>query len=100
MKSPKEVRPRSSAKPEFGLKGCICHAILNEGERLFQSTAYVYIYIWKVDKGVAEIKFCYPTLACEESGKACEESSEVPFENTSKPPFWKRIFGKKDFLLF
>ena len=23
------------------------------------------IYIWKVDKGVAEIKFCYPMFACE-----------------------------------
>ena len=55
-------------------KGCICHAILNEGERLFQSIVdiniyiYIYIYIYihmKADKGATEIKFCYPMFACE-----------------------------------
>ena len=47
--------------------GCICHAILNEGERIFQSTAdiYIYIYILKANKGVAEIKFFYLMFACE-----------------------------------
>jgi len=34
----------NNAEPRFGSKGCICHAILNEGERLFQSTANIYIY--------------------------------------------------------
>ena len=48
-------------------KWCICHAILNEGERLLKHKIYIYIYIyiWKADKGVAEIKFCYPMSACE-----------------------------------
>ena len=57
------VRSSGSAQ-----KGCMCHAIFNEGERLFQSTAniYIYIYIWKADKGAVEIKFCYPMFACEE----------------------------------
>ena len=51
--------------PGSAQKGCICHVILNEGERLFQ-TQYIYIYIYMiVDKGVAEIKFCYPMFACE-----------------------------------
>ena len=28
-------------------KGCICHAILNEGERLFSKhSIYIYIYIY------------------------------------------------------
>jgi len=50
-------------------KGRICHAILNEGERLFQSTIerdiyiYIYIYIYmKANKGTVEIKFCYPNV--------------------------------------
>ena len=53
--------------PGQAKKGCICHAILSEGQRLFQSTAniYIYIYIWKANKGEAEIKFCYPMFACE-----------------------------------
>ena len=54
--------------PGLAQKGCICHAILNEGEKLFQSTADIYIYIYiyiKADKGAAEIKFCYPMFACE-----------------------------------
>ena len=25
----------------------------------------IYIYIWKANKDVAEIKFCYPMFACE-----------------------------------
>ena len=57
------VQSSSSAK-----KGSICHAILNKEERLFQSTADIYIYIYiymKVDKCVAEIKFCYPMFSCE-----------------------------------
>ena len=48
-------------------KGCTCHAILNEGKRLFQSTANIYIYIYiymKAYKGVTEIKFSYPIFAC------------------------------------
>ena len=33
----------------------------------FPNTAKIYIYIYmKVDKGAAEIKFCYPMFACEE----------------------------------
>ena len=62
MKSPKRCDYANNAEPRFGSKGCICHAILNEGETLFQSTAniyiYIYIYIWKANKGVAKIKFC------------------------------------------
>ena len=48
-------------------KGCICHANLNEGERLFQTQQiYIYIYIYmKADKGVVEIKFFYLMFACE-----------------------------------
>ena len=64
------------------------------------------IYIRKADKGVEEIKFCYPMFACEESckaceenGKACEESGKAPCENTSEPPFQKIIFWKKIFAL-
>ena len=53
----------AGTEPRFGSKGCIVNAILNEGERFFQGTAY--IYIWKADKDVAEIKFCYPMFACE-----------------------------------
>ena len=45
-------------------KGCICHAILNEGKRLFPNTADIYIYM-KANKGVAEIKFFYLMFACE-----------------------------------
>ena len=37
--------------------------------------------------------------ACEENGKACEESGKAPCENTSEPPFQKRIFWKKIFAL-
>ena len=59
MKSLKEVRLRQQCGPGFGSKGCIRHAILNKGERLFQK------YIWKADKSVAESKFCYPMFACE-----------------------------------
>ena len=58
------------------------------------------IYIQKADKGVAEIKFCYPMFTCEESckeceesGKTCEESNKAPCENTSEPPFWKFFFA-------
>ena len=39
---------------------------------------YIYIYIWKTDKGVVEIKFCYPMFSCEECYKACEESGKIP----------------------
>ena len=46
----------------------------------------------KADKGVAEIKFCNPVFACEEGGKACEESYKALCENTSKD-FWKMIFS-------
>ena len=54
--------------PGSAQKRCICHAIHNKGERLFPNIADIYIYIYiymKVDKGVAEIKFCYPMFACE-----------------------------------
>ena len=52
--------------PSLAKKGCICHEILNEGERLFPNIAYIYIYIYmKANKGVVEIKFCYPMFACE-----------------------------------
>ena len=67
MKFPKEVRLRQQCGAGVRLKRVYIHAILNEGERPFQITVdiYIYIYIWKVDKGVAEIKFCYPMFACE-----------------------------------
>ena len=54
--------------PGFAQKGCICYAILNEGERLFPDTAEIHIYIYiymKADKGATKIKFCYSMLACE-----------------------------------
>ena len=54
-------------------KGCICHAILNKGEILFQNTADIYIYIYiymKANKGVVEIKFCYPMFAYEGKRKS------------------------------
>ena len=50
-------------RPSSAQNGCICHAILNEGEILFQSITDIYIYIYiymKVDKGAAKIKFFYP----------------------------------------
>ena len=76
--------------PSSAQKGFICHAMLNEGERLFQSTAGIYIYIYmKVDKGVGE------------SGKACEESCKAPCKNTSKPPFLEKgFFLEKDYCSF
>ena len=43
MKSPKRCDYASSVEAEFGLKRVLCHAILNEGERLFKSTAETYI---------------------------------------------------------
>ena len=43
MKSPKRCDYANSAEPEFGLKRVLCHAILNEAERLFKSTAETYI---------------------------------------------------------
>ena len=58
MKSPKRCDYASMQSLGLAQKGCICHAILNEGETLFQSTANIYIYIWKANKGVAKIKFC------------------------------------------
>ena len=38
---------------------------LMKGKDFFQSIAYIYIYLWKADKGVAEIKFFYPMFTCE-----------------------------------
>ena len=43
IKSPKKCDYISNAEPGFDSKGCICHAILNEGERLFQSTVDIYM---------------------------------------------------------
>ena len=68
MKSPKRCDYASNAESDSTQKGCICHAILNGREKLFQSTVDIYIYIYiymKVDKGVVEIKFCHPMFACE-----------------------------------
>ena len=68
MKSPKRCDYAGSAESDSAQKGCICHAILNEGEKLFQSTADIYIYIYiyiKADRNVTEIKFGYPMFACE-----------------------------------
>ena len=68
MKSPKRCDYAGSAESDSAQKGCIGHAILNERERLFQSKVEIYIYIYiymKANKGVAEIKFCYPMFACE-----------------------------------
>ena len=48
--------------PGSAQNGCRCLAILNEGERLFQSTKNIYM---KANKGATEIKFCYPMFACE-----------------------------------
>ena len=58
---------------------------------------YIYIYIWKADKGVMEIKFCNPMFACEESDKACEESGKALYENTSKPSLLENDFLEQDF---
>ena len=46
MKSPKRCDYASSAESDSAQKGCICHAILNERERLFQSKVEIYIYIY------------------------------------------------------
>ena len=46
MKSPKRYYYASSAEPGSAQKVCICHAILNEWERLFQ-TQQRYIYTHK-----------------------------------------------------
>ena len=39
----------------------------------------------KVDKGLVEIKFCYPMFACEESSKACEERDKACEESGKAP---------------
>ena len=40
---------------------------LMKGKDFFKAQQiYIYIYIWKANKGVSEIKFCYPMFACEE----------------------------------
>ena len=55
--------------PSSAQKGCICHVILNEGERLFQ-TQYIYIYIYMiVDKGVVDM--VSTSLHGAEKGKVC-----------------------------
>ena len=39
---------------------------LMKGKDFSKHNRYIYIYIYmKADKGVAEIKFCYPMFACE-----------------------------------
>ena len=52
-------------EPEFGSKGVLVMQSLMKGKYFFKAQQ-IYIYIWKADKGVAEIKFCYPKFACEE----------------------------------
>ena len=60
----------------------------------------------KANKGVAEIKFCYPMFACEGKLKAVKHVRKAvkPHENTSQPLLENNIyiyfFWKKDFLLF
>ena len=44
MKSQRDVTMPVVRSLGLAQKGCICHAILNEGERLFQSATYIYIY--------------------------------------------------------
>ena len=47
-------------------KGVYVMQFLMKGKDFFSKhSIYIYIYIWKMDKGVAEIKFCYPMFACE-----------------------------------
>ena len=109
--------------PGQAKKGCICHAILSEGQRLFQSTANIYIYIYIYGKRIkVKRKLNFATLclhvresckaseesykACEESYKAREESSnafeksgKAPCDDTSNSPFWKGVSGKIFFAL-
>ena len=63
--------------PGSAKKGCICHVMqsLMKGKDFSKAQQththththrYIYIYIYmKADKGVAEIKICYPMFACE-----------------------------------
>ena len=54
----------------------------------------------KVDKCVAEIKFCYPMFNVRKAIKHVRKAIKALCENISKPPFLKRIFLEKDFCSF
>ena len=85
--------------PSSAQKGCICHAILNEGERLFQSTIEIYIYIYiymKANKGAAEIKFYYPNVCMWR--KAIKHVRKASWKYIT-PLCGKHFFSFKDSLL-
>ena len=47
-------------------EGVYVMQFLTKGKDFFKAQhIYIYIYIWKANKDVAEIKFCYPMFACE-----------------------------------
>ena len=83
--------------PSSAQKGCICHVILNERERLFPNIAdicvcvcvYIYIYIYmKIDKGKhvrKEVKHVRKVV--KHVGKVVKHVRKVvkPHENTSHP---------------
>ena len=81
----------------------ICHAILNEGKRLFQSTTkrerereiYIYIYM-KANKGAAEIKFCYPSVCMWR--KAVKHVRKAPWKYLT-PLFGQHFCSFEDSLL-
>ena len=82
-----------SVEPRFGSKGCICHAILNEREKIFKAH-HIYIYIYG-KRITMWHKLNFATLCL-----YVKESSKALCGNTSEPPFWQRIFLEKDFHSF
>ena len=52
--------------PGLAEKGVNVMQFLMNGKDFFKARhIYIYIYIWKADKDVMEIKFFYPMFACE-----------------------------------
>ena len=52
--------------PGLAQKGVYVMQFLMKGKDFFKAQQiYIYIYIWKADKGAVEIKFCYPMIVCE-----------------------------------
>ena len=52
--------------PGSAQKGRTCQFLMKGKDFFKTQQIYIYIYIYmKADKGVAEIKFCYPMFACE-----------------------------------
>ena len=67
MNSPKRCDYASKARVWLK-KGVYVMQSLMKGKDFSKHSRYIYIYIYiymKADKGVAEIKFCYPTFARE-----------------------------------